>query len=113
MVQQAALLDGPPLDAFALEEDRLSPAEVDVSWREVIQALVEAAVVVVLDEGRGLCLELAGQVVVPERDPVLQRLMPALDLSLGFFPWVCGCEGAPRTCSMPLAASHLASWSAM
>jgi len=46
VVQQAALLDGLLLDAFALEDDRLSPAEVDVRWGEIVQALVHAAVIV-------------------------------------------------------------------
>jgi hypothetical protein len=82
VVQQAALLDGLPLDAFALEEDRLSPAEVDVGRGEVLQAPVDAAVVVVVDEGRDLRLELAGQGVVLEQDAVLQRPAPALDLAL-------------------------------
>ena len=73
-MQQAASLDGLPLDALALLQDGLPPAEVDVGWREVIQALVGAAVVVVRDEGRDLRLEFAGQVVVLEQDAVLQRL---------------------------------------
>ena len=42
-----------------------------------------AAVVVVVDEGLDLGLELAGQVVVLEQDAVLQGLVPALDLALG------------------------------
>ena len=54
VVQQAASLDGLPLDAFALEEDPLPPAEVNVRRGEIAQALVHAAVVVVLDEGRAL-----------------------------------------------------------
>ena len=41
-----------------------------------------AGMVVVLDEGRDLPFEIAGQVVVLEQDAVLERLMPALDLAL-------------------------------
>ena len=44
-----------------------------------------SVVMIVLDEAFDLSFEIAGQVVIFEQDPVLQRLMPALDL-----PWVCG-----------------------
>jgi hypothetical protein len=81
-MQQAALLDGLPLDALALLQDRPPAAEVDVGRGEVIEAPVDAAVVVVIDEGRDLRLGLAGQVVVLEQDAVLERLVPALDLAL-------------------------------
>ena len=46
-------------------------------------------VVVVIDEGVDLGLEIAGQIVVLEQDAVLQRLVPALDLALGL-----GMEGS-------------------
>jgi hypothetical protein len=36
-----------------------------------------------LDEGRDLPFEIAGQAVVLEQDAVLKRLMPALDPALG------------------------------
>ena len=42
-----------------------------------------AVVVAVVDEGVEGGLELVGQEVVFEQDPVLQGLMPALDLALG------------------------------
>ena len=54
VVQQAAVLDGLSLDALALLQDGLTPAEVDVGGGEVVQALVDAAVVVVVDEGLDL-----------------------------------------------------------
>ena len=60
-MQQAALLDGLAFDPFAFGEDGLTPAEVDVGRGEVIDALVIAAVIVVLDEGRHLPFEIAGQ----------------------------------------------------
>ena len=59
-MQQAPLLDGLALDAFALEQDGLPSAEVDIGRGEVLQALVVALVVVVLDEGLNLSLEVAG-----------------------------------------------------
>ena len=67
----------------AFGEDRLGSAEVDVSGREVVDALVIADVVVVLDEGVDLPFEIAGQIIVVEQNAVLQGLVPTLDLSLG------------------------------
>ena len=69
--------------ALAFGQDCLGPAEVDVGGREVIDALVIADVVVVLDEGADLPFEVARQIIVVEQDAVLQRLVPALDLPLG------------------------------
>ena len=65
-MQQAAALDGALLDARALAEDGGAAIEVDVGRGEVLQALVGAAVVVVLDEVGDLRLELAWQIVVLE-----------------------------------------------
>src|SRR5579863_1831893 len=54
-VLSAPLLDGPPLDLFAPLQDPLASPEVDVSWRQIVQALVIAAEIVVVDEvGDGL-----------------------------------------------------------
>jgi len=63
---QAAVCDGCTLDVFTLGKDYLGPVEVDVSRREVVQALVIADVVIVLDEGFDLPFEIAGQVIVLE-----------------------------------------------
>ena len=60
-------------------------------------------VVVVADEGGDGGLELAWEEVVLEEEPVLERLVPALDLALG-----CGWFGAPRAWPMPLLSSHSA-----
>jgi hypothetical protein len=81
-VLQAAVFDGGALDAFALCEDRFCSAEVGVSRREVVDALVIADVIVVIDEGPYLPFKVARQVVIVEQDAVLQRLVPAFDLSL-------------------------------
>src|SRR3954453_2907903 len=80
---QAAIGDGLAFDPFAFEEDGLAASEVDVGRGEIAEALMVAAMIVVLDEGRDLALEGAGQVVVLEQDAVLQGLVPALDLALG------------------------------
>ena len=79
---QAAVCDSCTLDAFTLSEDCLSPAEVDIGGGQVVDALVIADLVIVLDEGVDLPFEIAGQIVVVEQNAVLQRLVPALDLSL-------------------------------
>ena len=70
--------------------------EVDIGGREVIQALVVAPVVVVLDEGAELGFEVTGQIIVLEQDPVLEGLVPALDLALGL-----GMVSVPTTFQLP------------
>src|SRR5919107_3442543 len=80
---QAACSEGLSFDPLPLQQDRLTPTEVDVSRGEIAQALMSAGVVVVLDKGPDLRLQIAGQVMVLQQDAVLERLMPALDLALG------------------------------
>lgn len=82
-VLQAPILHGPAFDPFALSDDGWCPAEVGVGGDYVFQALVTALVVVMLDGGPDLGLEVAGQEVVLQQDSVLHGLMPALDLALG------------------------------
>ena len=76
-VQQAAIGDCP------FDQNGLAAPEVDVGGRQVGDALVISQVIVVGDEGRDLGFEIARQVIVFEQDAVLERLMSALDLSLG------------------------------
>ena len=59
MVLQAALQDGLSFDPLSLEENGLGPSEVDVRRGQVADALVIAVMVVVLDEGVDLGLEVA------------------------------------------------------
>jgi hypothetical protein len=59
------------------------PTEVDVGRRQVLRAFAVASVIVVLGEARDLGFEIAGQVIVLKQDTVLERLVPALDLTLG------------------------------
>jgi hypothetical protein len=59
------------------------PDEVGVGWRSVLEALVIASMVVVLDEAGVLDLRAAKQVIVFQKDTVLQGLVPALNLALG------------------------------
>ena len=58
-------------------------ARVDVSGGEIVQALVIAAVIVMLDKVGNGPFEVAGQIVVFKQDATLQREMPSLDLALG------------------------------
>ena len=80
---QAPVFDGLSFDPFPFQQDGLAAPEVDIGGREVIQALVVAPVVVVLDEGAELGFEITGQIIVLQQDPVLEGLVPALDLALG------------------------------
>ena len=79
---QAAIGDSLAFDPFAFEENGLAALKVDVGQGEIAEALMVAAMVVVLDEGRDLAFEIAGQVVVFQQDAVIQRLMPAFDFAL-------------------------------
>ena len=81
-VLQAPMFDGLSLDPFSSFDDGRRPAEVGVGGRHVVQALVVTVMVVVLDEGLDLGLEVTGQEVVFQQDAVLQGLVPALDLAL-------------------------------
>ena len=65
-VMQAPMFDGFLFDPFALFDDGLCPAEVGISGRDVVEALVVALMVVVLDERLDLCFQVAGQIVVFE-----------------------------------------------
>jgi hypothetical protein len=67
LVKQASLSDGVSFDACAFEQDGVASAKVDVSWRQIIQALMVAPVVVMLDERCGLRLQITGEVIVSSR----------------------------------------------
>lgn len=57
---QATGCDGGPLDAVSFGEDHFGPAEVDVGRCEVVDALVIANVIIVLDKVSDLALEISG-----------------------------------------------------
>ena len=83
LVQQAAIGNCLPFDPFPFDQNGLASPEVDVCRRQVADGLMIAQVVVFGDEGLDLGFEIARQIIVLEQDPVLERLMPALDFSLG------------------------------
>lgn len=76
------MVDGSSFDALAFEQDGLPSAKIDIGRREIVDALVIAAVIVMLDEGLDVGLEIAGQIIILKQDLVFQRLMPALDFAL-------------------------------
>ena len=53
-----------------------------LGWRNVAEALMIAAVVVMLDEGGDLAFKIPRQVIVFEQYSVFQGLMPALNFTL-------------------------------
>ncbi len=59
LMVQAAVLDGQFLDLFSPFNDGRVPAEVGVCRRDVVEALVVAVVVVMIDEGADLVFEIA------------------------------------------------------
>ena len=79
---QASILDCEAFDPFPFAQDFRSAPKVDVGGREIAQALMIAAMIVVLDKGADLRLELARKIIVFEENAVLERLMPTLDLAL-------------------------------
>src|SRR5262249_45089505 len=81
-MQAASLLDGFSFDVFPPFENDLAAPEVDVSRRQVVQALVVSTVIVVADELLDAVFELSWQVVVVQQDPVFHRAMISLDLAL-------------------------------
>ena len=67
-MQQAAIGNCLSFDPFPFDQNGLAPPEVDVSWRQVGDALVISQVIVVGHEGRDLGFEIARQVVVLEQE---------------------------------------------
>jgi hypothetical protein len=82
-VLQPAFSDCLFFDLFSHFQDLRAAAVIDICRGQVVQALVTAVVIVVIDEGADLPFQVAGQVVVFQDNPVLHGLMPALDLTLG------------------------------
>ena len=99
-VVQASGFDGLSFNPFSFQEDGLAAPEVDVGRCQIADGLVVTLVVVMIDEGIDLSLEIAGQIVVLEQDAVLQRLVPALDLALGL-----GMEGGATNVPDAVSAS--------
>ena len=54
--------DGLSFDPFAFCQNGWTASTVDVCWGKIVDALVVAAVVIVVDKGRNLSFEIAGDV---------------------------------------------------
>ena len=76
-VYQASVLDSLSFDPFSFQQDGLTAPEVDISRGEIGDGLVVSQVIVVGDEGSDLGVEIARQIVVLQKDAVLERLMSA------------------------------------
>lgn len=61
---QAAVLDGSALDALALQQDGLAPAEKDISRDQVVQAFLVALEIIVLNECADIGVKRAWRVVI-------------------------------------------------
>ena len=70
------------LDLLAAREDCVAPPMVCVGWSHVVQRLVVAPVVVVIDEATDRTLQLPWAVVVVELYHILHRPVVALDLPI-------------------------------
>ena len=79
-VRDVPVGNGLSFDPFSLGQDGGTAPEVDVGRGEIVDALVVAVVIVVVDEGRDLGFEITGQEVIVQQDAVLEGLMPPLDL---------------------------------
>ena len=80
---QAPLADCQCLDLRSLPQNCFVAAEVNVGGYDIVQALVVALVVVILDEGPDLAFKVAGEVVIFQQHTVLHSLVPTLYLALG------------------------------
>ncbi len=79
---QAAFLNSFSFDPFpCLPNGVIAPA-INIGRRDVADGLMIASVVVMIDESGDLGLKIAGHKVMLQQNPVLESLMPALDLSL-------------------------------
>ena len=57
MMHQSLLLDGSALEAHTTQQNGLPPAEIDISWGQVAQALVVALLVISLHKIGDLSLQ--------------------------------------------------------
>lgn len=79
---QASRLKRLPFDPFALFQNGFIAPNIDASGCDVVDALVVAPVIIVVDECSDLSLEIARQKVVFQQNAVLQNLLPTLGLAL-------------------------------
>jgi hypothetical protein len=79
---QVSILDCELFDPFPFFKNVLSSSEVDIGRREIVQVLLQVLVVISFNEGGDLRIKLSRKIIIVQKNPVLQRLMPPLDLPL-------------------------------
>ena len=89
---QAAVFDSASFGPLSLRQDDPVASNIDAGGSKVIQVFVVAPVIVILDDGLDVGFEHTRQSVVFQPGPILQGLMPALDLAPGL-----GVERGHRT----------------
>jgi len=77
-MHQAAVLEGSALDALALQQDGLAPAEIDISRDQVVQAFLVALEVIVPDECPDTGAKRAWQVVIFQQDSLRAEVFAVL-----------------------------------
>ena len=78
-MHQVAVLEGSALDALALQQDGLAPAEIDISRDQVVQAFLVALEIIVLDECPDTGAKPAWQVVIFQQDLLRAEVFAELD----------------------------------
>ena len=84
LLLQASILVYLFLDRFPFFKNVLGAVKVDVRGSDVVQAIVIALIVLVIDKDTDLLLQIAWQLVVFQENGVLGGLMPAFDFPLFF-----------------------------
>ena len=84
---EAALTDCQCLDLSSLPQNGFVAPKVDVGERDVVQALVVALVIAILDDDPDLAFEIAWEVMVFQQQTVFHRLVPTFDFSLSLGPY--------------------------
>ena len=79
---QASILDCLFLDLFPFFENVFATSEVDLCRINLVQALVIAMIVVVIDKDTDLLLRIAWHVIVFHKNAFLHGLVPAFDFAL-------------------------------
>lgn len=79
---QAPVLPGPAFDLFTFEQDGGATHEADVGGRQMVEALMVAAMIAVADKGGDLLFEIAWRIMVLQQDAVLEGVTPALNFAL-------------------------------
>jgi hypothetical protein len=83
LVTQAPVLDSSFLDFCPPFQDGGAAAVIDIGGRQIADAFMISAVVVMVDKALDFGFQVAGQEIVFQQDAVLQGLVPTLDLALG------------------------------